>query len=255
MGWTLIGLMSLGTAALMHETGLFDPRLSAIMEKLDECSEDEVRDFVARHQARTLELLETQELSVSSYHRSEINSIVSGHHDPNHDETGSRSALLFYFVDLLDEMVSAMPHALRYNFTDDQIRVIGIRFRRRVGLVELLNALQKLYGRDGGMRQEIVVNLARIFSLEEALVEDFSGKLKEIIDWCPYDSAAAHPSYSGNFLPRTIYCSRSNEEGFECEHMVYVNVEVKDEHGKAREFLKCGALDPRLKGLTGKSDD
>ena len=254
MGWTIIALMSLGTAALLHETGLFDPKLSAMMEKLDECSESEVRDFVARHQARTVELLEDQQLSVSNYHRAEITNIVSGHHDPEHDETGSRSALLFYFVDLLDEMVSAMPHSLRYNFTDSQIKVIGKRFRKRVSLVDLLGALNKLYAKDNGLRREIVINLAKIFDMEEVLVEDFSGKLDEIIEWCPFDSAAAHPQPGSNFMPRTIYCSRSNEEGFNCEHMVYVNVEVKDENGKPSTYLKCGALDPKLKNLIGQSE-
>ena len=255
MGWTIIGLMSLGTAALLHETGLFDPLLSAVMEKLDQFSESEVRKFVDSHQARSVELIEAQQLSVSSYHLAEIINIVSGHHDPNHDETDNRGALLFYFVDLLDEMVSAMPHALRYNFTDAEIKVLGENFRRRVGLVELLTGLNKLYGKEGGLRQEIVSNLAQIFGMPEVIVDNFSGKLQEIIDWCPFDSAAAHPRAEGNFVPRTIYCSRSNEEGFNCKHMVYVNVEVKDERGVAREYLKCGALDPRLKSLIGQPAD
>jgi hypothetical protein len=255
MGWTIIGLMSLGTAALLHESGLFDSEISARMVKLDQCSEGEVRDFVEDHQARTVELLQNQQLSISSYHLSEIINIVAGHHKPDHDETGSRAALLFYFVDLLDEMVSALPHALRYNFSEQDIKILGKKFRRRVGLVELLTGLNKLYGREGGLRQEIVSNLAQIFSMPEVMVEDFPGKLQEIIDWCPFDSASAHPVYEGNFTPRTIYCSRSNEEGFDCRHMVYVNVEVKDEGGKSSEYLKCGALDPRLKSLIGKPAD
>ena len=251
MGWTIIGLMSLGTAALLHESGLFDPEISRQMEKLDECSEREIREFVEKHQERSVELLGSQSLAVSNYHLSEITNIVAGHHNPEHDEAGSRSALLFYFVDLLDEMVSAMPHGVRYNFTDQQIKVLGRRYRKRVGLVELLTGLYKLHQKDDGLRREIVVNLAGIFDMSEVLVDDFSGKLQEIIDWCPYDSAAAHPSSGGNFSPRTIYCSRSNEEGFDCEHLVYINVEVKDETGKSREYLKCGALDPRLKSLIG----
>lgn len=253
MGWTIIGLMSLGTAALLHDIGLLDPNFSEKMKSLDDCSESDVNNFVAQHQQRTVELIEKQDLSVSNYHLQEIIKIIAGHHEANHDETSSRGALLFYFTDLLDEMVCRLPHGLRYNFSANQIKVLGERFRKRVGLVELLTALNRLYGKQGGMRMDIVSNLAAIFGMREILTEDFSGKLQEMIDWCPYDSAAANPKASGNFIPRTIYCSRSNEEGFSCEHMVYVNVKVVDEKGEAGEFLKCGVLDARLKSLSSKN--
>ncbi len=255
MGWTIIGLMSLGTAALLHDIGLLDPRLSGRMQGLDECSEKDISDFVALHQQRTVELIQEQNLSVSSYHRQEITKIVAGHHNADHDETSSRGALLLYFTDLLDEMVSLLPHGLRYNFSADQIEVLGGRFRKRVGLVELLTALNRLYGKQGGVRMEIVSNLASLFDMREILVEDFSARLEKIIDWCPYDSAAANPLANGNFPPRTIYCSRSSEEGFSCQHMVYVNVKVIDQKGKAREYLKCGELDSRLKGMMNNKTD
>jgi HD domain-containing protein len=253
MGWTIIGLMSLGTAALLHDTGLLDPRLSMRMQGLDDCSDQDVSDFVALHQARTVEMIQEQDLSVGSYHRQEIIKIVAGHHDASHDETSSRGALLLYFTDLLDEMVCRLPHGLRYNFSAEEIALLGGRFRKRVGLVELLTALNRLYGRQAGVRMEIISNLADLFNMREVLVEDFSAKLQEMIDWCPYDSAAANPVGNGNFLPRTIYCSRSNEDGFKCQHMVYVNVNVVDQQGKAREYLKCGELDSRLKNLSSKS--
>lgn len=253
MGWTIIGLMSLGTAALLHDIGLFDPRLSEKMQRLDDCADREISDFVALHQQRTVELIQAQGLSVSSYHRQEINKIVAGHHDADHDETSSRGALLLYFTDMLDEMVCLLPHGLRYNFNAEQIEVLGKRFRKRVGLVELLTGLNRLYGKQGGVRMEIVSNLASLFGMREILIEDFSARLQEIIDWCPYDSAAANPVSNGNFIPRTIYCSRSNEHGFSCPHMVYVNVKVVDEKGEAREYIKCGELDPRLRKLSSKS--
>lgn len=252
MGWTIIGLMSLGTAALLHDIGLFDPELSDWMQRLDDCSEEEVREFVEAHQQKAAELLGQQDLSVGSYHRAEILNIISGHHCPDHDETSSRSALLFYFVELADEMVSALPHGLRYNFTGQQIKILGERFRRRVGLVDLLSGLNRLFRGEGGLQMEIVTNLAGLFDLDEILVEDFSGKLNEIIEWCPYDSAAANPPADGNHMPRTIYCRRSSEEGFSCEHMVFVNVEVTDRKGGSRAFLKCATLDERLRDLVGK---
>ena len=250
MGWTIIGLMSLGTAALLHDIGLLDDELCERMVHLDECTEKEVADFITGHQQKTVALLKEQDLSVSSYHRQEITKIVSNHHYDGHDETGNRGALLFYFADLLDEMVSRLPHGMRYNFSEKQLKVLGKRFRSRVGLVELLSGLNRLYRDEDGMRMEIVTSLASLFGMQEVLVEDFSGKLKDIIDGCPYDSAEANPPAGGNFPPRTIYCSRSHEKGFSCPHMVYVNVEVVDEHGKASEFLKCGELDSRLKKLS-----
>lgn len=253
MGWTVIGLMSLGTAALLHDIGLLDSRLSEKMQGLDDCTQRDVSEFVALHQRRTVELIEEQDLSLSSYHRLEIFKIVASHHYADHDETDSRGALLLYFTDLLDEMVCLLPHRLRYNFSAEEIEVLGERFRKRIGLTELLTGLNRLYRKQGGMRMEIVSNLASMFGMGAILADDFSPKLEKIISWCPYDSAAANPVAGGNFVPRSIYCSRSGEDGFSCPYMVYVNVKVIDDKGKVREYLKCDELDSRLKDLISKS--
>ncbi|MFH1069848.1 MAG: HD domain-containing protein [Candidatus Glassbacteria bacterium] len=249
MGWSIIALMSLGTAALIHDMGIFTTDPYPNLEKLDEMSESELTGFVKAHQSEGCSLFERQEVAMSDYHKMEIAHIVDNHHCPNLDDTAHRSTVIFYFCDLLDEMISHLPHGVRYNFTPGQLSVLGKRFSRRVGLVELLSGLARLYRNNGGFSWEIISNLAQLFRMMELLKPDFGEKLQKIIDWCPFDSAAATPAPDGNFSPHSIYCRRSLEEDFYCEHLLFVKVQVHAAGGGTVEHLKCGALGPRLQKL------
>ena len=254
MGWTVIALMSLGTAALFHDMGIFSTPPYPQLEKLDELGEGEITQFVKAHQEQGCRLFERQEVSMSDYHKTEIAHILDNHHFPNLDDTAHRSTVIFHFCDLVDEMVSHLPHGVRYNFTPRQLGVLGKRFSRRVGLVDVLGALARLYRNNGGFSWEVISALAELFRMQELLKPDFGEKLQKIIDWCPYDSAAATPAPEGNFVPHTIYCRRSREENFYCEHLLFVEVEVHAEGGGSREYLKCGALGPRLHKLLEPDD-
>ena len=252
MGWTIIALVSVGTAALLHDMGILCTPPYPEMESLDELPQGELASFIQRHQAESARLFSERQLSMSPYHQAEISHILASHHSPDPDDTKHRSTMLFYFADLLDEMISPMPHRVRYNFTAEQLKLLGPAFSRRTGLVNLFLGLTRLYKKQDGLVWEIVLNLAGLFRMQETISGEFEEKLQKIIDWCPFDSAKAYPSLEGNSVPRTVYCSKSLDEGFFCEHLLYQKAEIQDKAGNLKQFLKCGILGPRLSKLVGQ---
>jgi len=252
--WTILSLVSIGTAALLHDMAILTTSLYSKLENLDELSPESLAGFIEQHQAIGARLFEDSNMTINPVHQREIFHIIANHHNPDPEDMKHRNTLLFHFADLLDEMVSLLPHRLRYNFNSAQLEILGERYKQRCGLVEVLLALTGLYKHQGGLAWEIVSNLAGLFGMKELLGGDFDLRLQEIIDWCPFDSAKAYPPLEGSSLPRTIYCSRSIEEGFDCEHLLYVKAGIQDDQGKLKEWLKCGALNPRLQELIEKGE-
>jgi len=250
--WTILSLVSIGTAALLHDMGILTTSLYSDLENLDELSTEDIAHFIEKHQAFSARLFQDQGMAMNPIHHREIFHTIANHHNPDPEDLKHGNTLLFHFADLVDEMISLLPHRLRYNFSSEQLELLGERYKRRCGLVHVLLALTRLYKHQGGLAWEIVSNLAGLFRMKELLGGDFDLRLQELIDWCPFDSAKANPQLDGNSLPNTIYCSRSNEEGFHCEHLLYVKAEIKDDKGNLKEFLKCGALNLRLQKLIGE---
>ena len=149
-------------------------------------------------------------------------------------------------------MVSQMPHEVRYNFTPDQISKLGKRYSYRTGLINVLMGLTKLYKKQGGLAWEIVSKLADLFGMNELLSGDFDIKIQEVIDQCPYESAKVNPPLEGNSIPRTIYCSKSNDEDFYCEHLKHTKVGLQDSGGNLHEYSKCSMLGPLFQRLFEK---
>ena len=252
--WTILSLVSIGTAALLHDMGILTTSLYSDLENLDELSSKDIAHFIEKHQAFSARLFQDQGMAMSPFHQREIFHIIANHHDPDPEDLKHGNTLLFHFADLLDEMISLLPHRLRYNFSSEQIELLGERYKRRCGLVNVLLALTRLYKHQGGLAWEMVSNLAGLFNMKELLGGDFDLKLQELVDWCPFSAAKANPQLEGNFLPNTIYCSKSDDEEFDCEHLLYVKAKIKDDQGKLKEYLKCGALNPRLQKLIGKEE-
>lgn len=252
--WTILSLVSIGTAALMHDMGILTSPLYSDLETLDELSSDDLSHFIEKHQALSARLFQDEGMAINPVHQREIFHIIANHHNPDSEDLKHRNTLLLHFADLLDEMISLMPHSLRYNFSSAQLELLGERYKRRCGLVNALLGLTRLYKHGGGLAWEIVSNLAGLFMMKELLGGDFDLRLQEIIDRCPFDSAKANPPLDGNSLPHTIYCSKSNEEGFLCEHLLYVKTAIQDDQGNMKEYLKCEALGPRLQKLIEKGE-
>lgn len=250
--WTILSLVSVGTAALLHDMGILTTHLYSDLENLDELPSDKLAHFIKHHQTLGASLFKDAEMPMNPFHQREIFHIIVNHHNPDPEDLKHRNTLLFHFADLLDEMISPLPHRLRYNFSSAQLELLGERYKRRSGLVNVLLALTRLYRHGGGLAWEIVSNLAGLFGMTELLGGDFDFRLQEIIDQCPFDSAKAYPSLDGNSLPHTVFCSKSNDQGFRCEHLLYVKAEIQDGRGKIREYLKCGILGPRLLELIEK---
>jgi len=250
--WTIISLTSIGMAALLHDMGILCTSIFPEMESLDEMSPNALGAFVEQHQVHSARLLNERHLSISPYQRGEVFHIVANHHRPDPADIKHKHTLLFHFADLLDEMISHMPHRVRYNFTAAQLKTLGKRYSRRCGLVNGLLGLARLYKPKRGLAWEIISNLAGLFKMEELLTGDYEEKLQKIIKWCPFDSARANPPLEDATLPRTIYCFKSTDEEFSCKHMVYVKVEIQNQSGKMIEYLKCGTLGKRLQNLTEK---
>ena len=93
-----------------------------------------------------------------SFTKQEIIHMISNHHRPDLSDVRHKTTALLYFAELLDEMITLMPHKVRYNFDANQIRHLGERFMRRNGLMNVLLALIKLY-KGKGLAGQIVSSL------------------------------------------------------------------------------------------------
>ena len=63
----------------------------------------------------------------------------------------------------------------------------------------MLLALVKLY-KGQGLAGHIVNAMAELFEMGEIMVEGYEEKLKEIIEFCPFNSAVPYPPTNGNTL-------------------------------------------------------
>ncbi len=249
---TILSLISVGIAALMHDLGILNTFPFPKLESLDNLSYDELALFIKQHQDNSAILFQNSDIKINPYQKQEVLEIISNHHTPDFEEQESTKNLLFYFADLVDEMVSFMPHRLRYNFFPAQLEFLGENYKQRCGIVNLLLGLTKLYKKSGNFAWEIVCIIAGLFKMKELISGDFDLKLKEIIDSCPFDSAKVNPPLEGNFIPRTLYCSKSNDKNFYCEHLLYVKSAIQDENGNIKEYCKCASLGPRFQLLIGE---
>ena len=253
--WTIISLVSIGTAALLHDMGILCTLAYARMGSLDDLSARGLEAFIEEHQVHGARLIKERQLGISPYQKDEVFHIVANHHRADPGDTKNKNTLLFHFTDLLDEMISYLPHGVRYNLTGPQLETLGKRYSRRCGLVNVLTGLTRLYKRQGGLAWEIVSNLAGLFKMEGLLAGDFEEKLQDITGLCPLDCARLNPPLEGNTLPRTVYCLKSAKEDFSCEHLLYVKVQVQAQNGTMKNYLKCGLLGKRLQSLTKQDSD
>ncbi|HUU27086.1 MAG TPA: hypothetical protein VM123_04670 [archaeon] len=247
--WTIIALVSIGMAALLHDMGILSTSIFPNLDSLDDLTSRQLADFVYRHQLESAVLFNKWQENMTPYQRGEVFHILGNHHFPDFEDKTNKNTLLFHFADLLDEMISHLPHRVRYNFTPAQLKILGERYSRRTGLVTVLLGLNRLYKNQSGLAWEIISNLAGLFKMEQLLSGDYEKKLKEILDFCPFDSAKVNPPLDGNTLPWAVYCSKSLEKGFSCEHMVHSKVEIQTGGGRMIDYHKCGTLGKRLEEL------
>ncbi|MCE5269792.1 HD domain-containing protein [bacterium] len=246
--WSIISLVNVGMAAILHDMGIIRTALFPDLKKLDDMLPAELEGFINEHQKKSVELFGEHKVTLLPYTRAEILHIISNHHRPNFEDARHKTTLLLYFAELVDEMIAPMTHKVRYNFTPEQIRKLGERFARRTGLVNVLLGLIRLY-KGKGPAWDMVMGLVRVFSMDELLVEGYEEKLKEIIDFCPFNCAVAYPHAGGNSLPRTIYCNNSTDPDFTCDHMGQVKIEIFLSAGKVKSFNKCATLTEQVHQL------
>ncbi|MBW8042645.1 MAG: hypothetical protein FVQ85_21985, partial [Planctomycetes bacterium] len=106
----------------------------------------------------------------------------------------------------------------------------------------------KLY-KGQGLAGQIVSSIVSLFEMDEILIEGYEEKLKELVDFCPFNSAVPYPPASGNSLPRTVYCNNSLDPDFMCEHMSQVKIEIYVGAGKVKAYTKCSTITDKLHGL------
>jgi hypothetical protein len=253
--WSIISLVNVGMAAILHDMGIIRTGIFPQLQKLDDMLPNELENFIIEHQKQSVELFGEKKVTLLPFTKNEILHIIANHHRPDLNDLRHKTTLLLYFAELLDEMIAPLPHKVRYNFTPEQIRKLGDRFTRRNGLVNVLLGLIKLY-KGKGFSWEMVAALVRVFSMQELLVEGYEEKIKEIIDFCPFNCAVAYPHVGGNSLPRTIYCNNSTDSQFSCEHMGQVKIEIFLAAGKVKSYNKCATLTDRLHDLNkaGRED-
>jgi hypothetical protein len=248
MKWSVISLVNVGMGGILHDMGIIRTELFPQMKKLDDLLPNELEAFIEEHQQKSVELFGEKKVTLLPFTKQEIIHMISNHHRPDFSDARHKTTALLYFAELLDEMITAMPHKIRYNFYPEQIRHLGERFSRRMGLMNVLLALIKLY-KGQGLAGQILGALVSLFEMDEILVEGYEEKLKEIIDFCPFKSAVPFPPTSGNTLPRTIYCKNSINPDFKCEHLSQVKIEIYVGAGKVKSYSKCATLTDRLHGL------
>ncbi len=246
--WSIISLVNVGMAAILHDMGIIRCSVFPDLKKLDDMLPAELEVFISDHQKKSIELFGEKKVTLLPYTRNEILHIISNHHRPDFEDARHKTTLLLYFAELVDEMIAPLPHKVRYNFTADQLRVLGERFGRRTGLVNVLLGLIRLY-KGKAAAWEMVTGLVRVFSMDELLIEGYEEKLKEIIEFCPFNCAVAYPHAGGNSLPRTIYCNNSVEPSFTCDHMGQVKIEIFLSAGKVKSFNKCATLTEQVHQL------
>jgi len=251
MRFSIISLVNLGMASVMHDLGILETEIYPNLKQLDDLNTDQLEKFIEEHQSHSEKIFTSQQITMLPGTRDEILHILGNHHRPDLENITHKTTLLFYLVDLMDEMITPLPHKVRYNLTQVQKHILGKRFHGRLGLMNMLLGLVKLF-KGQGLLWEIVQGLTEVFSMQELLVENYEEKMKNILDLCPFNPfkcATPFPATGGNALPRTIYCKKSIERGFFCEHVSQVRIEVQTSAGKMQSFFKCATLTGQLHEL------
>lgn len=253
--WSVISLVNVGMGGILHDMGIIRTEVFPKLAKLDDLLPNELEAFIDEHQQKSVELFGEKKVTLLPFTKQEIIHMISNHHRPDFNDARHKTTVLLYFAELLDEMITPMPHKIRYNFDPEQIRHLGTRFARRNGLMNVLLALVKLY-KGQGLAGQVVGAMAGLFEMDEIMIEGYEEQLKEIIDFCPFNSAVPFPPTSGNSLPRTIYCNSSLNPDFKCEHMSQVKIDIYVAAGKVKSYSKCATLTDRLHGLnkSGRED-
>ncbi|HUU28959.1 MAG TPA: HD domain-containing protein [archaeon] len=246
--WSIISLVNVGMAGILHDMGIIKTAIYPNLKELDDYLPSELEAFVDEHQKKSVELFGEKNVTLLPFTKQEILHMITNHHRPDPGDVQHKTTLLLYFAELVDEMITPLLHRARYNFNQDQIKILGDRFARRNGLVNVMLALVKLH-KGKGLAWQLVTNLISLFSLDELLIEGYEEMLKEIIDFCPFNCAVGYPHIGGNTLPRTIYCNNSTDPKFTCEHMGQVKIEIYLSTGKVKSYSKCATLTEQLHNL------
>jgi HD superfamily phosphohydrolase YqeK len=246
--WSIISLVNVGMAGILHDMGIMRTEYYPDLQKLDDLLPSELEIFVEEHQKKSVELFGERKVTLLPFTKQEILHMIANHHRPDLDDMQHKTTLLLYFAELVDEMITLLPYRTRYNFSPEQLKKLGDRFAKRNGLLNVLLALIKIY-KGRGLVWQIVTSLINLFSMDELLVENYEEKLQEIIEFCPFNCAVTYPPASGNTLPRTVYCNNSLEPNFSCVHMGQVNIEIYLTWGKVKSYKKCATLTDRLHDL------
>jgi hypothetical protein len=246
--WSIISLVNVGMAGILHDMGIIRTEAFPNLQELDELLPNELEAYVEEHQKLSVDLFGEQKVTLLPFTKQEIVHMIANHHRPDFNDMRHKTTILLFFAELLDEMITLMPHKVRYNFSPDQVKKLGDKFARRNGLMNVLLALIKLY-KGKGFAWQIVSSIISLFSMDELLIEGYEEKLKEIVNFCPFKCAVPYPPAGGNALPRTIYCNNSLSEEFSCEHMSQVKIEIYVGSGKVKAYKKCGTLTERVHQL------
>ncbi len=242
---SVISLINLVTAAMMHDMGILRTEMYPALEELDELHDDKVQDFVGEHTRHSVEIFENAKMSMLPQTRSDIVRTIELHHRMDLATEKPRSpAVVLHLADLVDEVIGPQPHKLRYNFSRENLRVLGTRMAQRNGVNRVMLALIKLY-RKIPVAWDTVVALCELFGLQELTIENYEEKLKGILDICPHAMQKPYPSLSGGKVPRMVYCF-DREHKFQCEHRGQSQVAIQTPSGQMVQYFKCGTMTNRL---------
>jgi len=246
--WSIISLVNVGMAGILHDMGIIRTGAFPNLQKLDDLLPNEIEAYVEEHQKLSVDLFGERKVTLLPFTKQEIVHMIANHHRPDLNDLRHKTTILLFFAELLDEMITPMPHKVRYNFNPDQIKKLGDKFARRNGLMNVLLALIKLY-KGKTFTWQIVTSIISLFSMDELLIEGYEEKLKEIVNFCPFKCAVPYPPAGGNALPRTIYCNNSLNPEFSCEHMSQVRIEIYVGAGRVKAYGKCATLTERVHKL------
>lgn len=249
---SIISLINVGIAALLHDTGILRCELYRDFNQIEEMTDIEIQQFVSEHQENSVNLFSEKKIIMSENNRKEILNIIGSHHHLDMTRQPARSPLaIFYLAELVDEMVAPLPHRLRYDFSPLELEILGDKYRGQTGLVSVLLGLIKLHKKNENA-WKLVESLCELFNMREMMVENYDDKLRKILDICPFGKKRPYPSLSGNSLPRTVYCF-NEEKDFSCEHLSQQQISIQLPNGKMSDFFKCRTLSNGLNDLNKDS--
>ncbi|MBW7998457.1 MAG: HD domain-containing protein [Candidatus Glassbacteria bacterium] len=139
MKWSVISLVNIGMGGVLHDMGIIRTKHFPKLKDLDDLLPKELEAFIDDHQQKSVELFGEKKVTLLPFTKQEIIHMISNHHRPDLGDTRHKTTVLLYFAELLDEMITLMPHKVRYNFDANQLRKLGGRFR--AGLEKLYSCL------------------------------------------------------------------------------------------------------------------